>query len=140
MREKKSAASSRAESFLSARADFTASIVQFVDICVVAYTVGHDISCPYPFASVHSARNGPLQKAGPTTKNKIAQQAAPLQIQERPPAGCRRYKMFDLSARSLSGRGKRVARDRARVSGRRRRRCCGRGYLRGEWRRRFDRR
>src|SRR5256885_12000526 len=62
MRVKKSAESSRAEIFLAARADLTASIVQFVDICVVAYTFGHDISCPYPFASVHPARNGPLQK------------------------------------------------------------------------------
>src|SRR5439155_23232695 len=87
MREKKSAASSRAESFLSARADFTASIVQFVDICVVAYTVGHDISCPYAFASVHSARNGPLQKAGPTTKNKIAQQAGCATTNSRTAAG-----------------------------------------------------
>src|SRR2546430_6251044 len=62
MRAKKSAASSRAESFLAARADFMEEIVQFVDICVVAYTVGHDISCPYPFASVHSARTARFRK------------------------------------------------------------------------------
>src|SRR5579859_840049 len=128
MRVKNSVASSRAESFLAARASRTEEIVHESDIYDLSYTARHDISCPYSLSHYMLPKTARFRKR-------------PLQIQNpETPARCRRYKMLALSAQSLSGRGKTAARDRARALGRRRRRCCGRECLRGGWRRRFGRR